>query len=296
MAQKKQSEPISVIDRLIELIRQAKVIADRQSPSITITRVCLQKAYKKIAEAEKRQRAQSTARPNSRPDWLGHAHPRKAKEKERQQKENLKKQREVRIRSLAEKICRERDPEYIAWTNSKKKELDGVLKQIDHTTYRHKDELLSFERYKDTFLAKINWRQFRADEDVTFEDKICVLKKLPIDQTIDDLEAMSEKLQTKVAEEQPAKTEQKEGDGLTKAERQAYQSYEYAISQKPKLADKTDDEAYNWLKENSLPDYELPSPETWKRYVRRGRWVNGTQKTSPRKGRTGRSIVKADQI
>ncbi len=95
----------------------------------------------------------------------------------------------------------------------------------------------------------------------------------------------------------PSVKERPDTSPLTKGERQAYESYEYAMSQKPELADKTDDDVYNWLKEAGLPEYELPeSCETWKRYVRHGRWVNGTQKTSPRKGRTGRSITKVDQI
>lgn len=85
-------------------------------------------------------------------------------------------------------------------------------------------------------------------------------------------------------------------DGLTKAERMAYQSYEHAISKKTELAEAKDDDVYNWLKENGLPDYELPSRDTWKRYVRQGRLTHGTQKTTQRKGRTGRSIVKVNQI
>lgn len=83
---------------------------------------------------------------------------------------------------------------------------------------------------------------------------------------------------------------------LTKAERLAYQSYDDAITQEPKLADATDKEVYDWLKENGPPDYELPSCETWKRQVRAGRKHHGTQKNTLRAGRTSKSIVGVNQI
>jgi len=88
-------------------------------------------------------------------------------------------------------------------------------------------------------------------------------------------------------------------DNLTKRQMLAYQCYEYAISQNPNLAEANDNEIYNWLKINGLPgdgSYTLPSCETWKRYLRYGRKAHGTQKNTPRKGRAGRSIVKASQI
>ncbi len=83
---------------------------------------------------------------------------------------------------------------------------------------------------------------------------------------------------------------------LTKAERLAYQSYYYAITQKPELADTKDDETYDWLKENGPPDYELPSCETWKRQVRAGRKRHGTQKNTLRAGRSGHSIAQSGQL
>jgi len=83
---------------------------------------------------------------------------------------------------------------------------------------------------------------------------------------------------------------------LTKAERLAYQSYDYVITQKPELADTKDDETYDWLKENGQPDYELPSCETWKRQVRAGRKHHGTQKNTPRAGRSGHSIAQSGQL
>ena len=92
--------------------------------------------------------------------------------------------------------------------------------------------------------------------------------------------------------------EAKDTNGLTKAERLAYQSYEYAISKEPKLADATDDKAYDWLKDNDTPEgYELPLKcYTWKRQVRAGRKQHGTQKNTLRAGRSGRSITQSGQL
>jgi hypothetical protein len=86
--------------------------------------------------------------------------------------------------------------------------------------------------------------------------------------------------------------------GLRKAERCAYQSYEYAVSKKEELADATDNAVYNWLKENGTPEgYELPKNcDTWKRHVRAGRKCYGKQKNTRRAGRQGRSTIKSDKI
>lgn len=80
---------------------------------------------------------------------------------------------------------------------------------------------------------------------------------------------------------------------LTPAQERAYQSYVITESQLTKC---TDHEAYDWLVENGIQDYDLPSFETWQRYVRKGRKYYGTQKNESRKGRTGRSIVNSSQI
>jgi len=100
------------------------------------------------------------------------------------------------------------------------------------------------------------------------------------------------------ASQKPAGAGQENEDvlQLTKAERLAYQSYEYAITQKPELADTKDDKTYDWLKENGPPDYELPSCETWKRQVRAGRKHHGTQKNTLRAGRSGHSIAQSGQL
>ncbi|UCG47132.1 MAG: hypothetical protein JSU94_16745 [Phycisphaerales bacterium] len=87
------------------------------------------------------------------------------------------------------------------------------------------------------------------------------------------------------------------GSDLSKAVRLAYQSYEYALSQKPELEGRPDNEVYEWLRENGAPEgYELPSRDTWKRQVRAGRKYHGTQKNTPRAGREGGSVIKGKQI
>jgi len=114
---------------------------------------------------------------------------------------------------------------------------------------------------------------------------------------------LSEIKEIRRAEGTPEPTEpgQKEEDetvvGLPKAARLAYLSYEYAVSKKSELADATDNDVYNWLKEHGAKDdYKLPDRETWKRYVGAGRKHHGTQKNTPRAGREGHSTVRSSQI
>ena len=80
-----------------------------------------------------------------------------------------------------------------------------------------------------------------------------------------------------------------ENDGENKllplAQEKAYQSCEYAIQKEPELADKTDRDVYNWLKENGTADYKFPDFETWSRYVRAGRKHYGIHRNLPRTGR-----------
>lgn len=88
-------------------------------------------------------------------------------------------------------------------------------------------------------------------------------------------------------------------DGLTRSQRLAYQSCQYAINQNPNLAEASDNDVYNWLKDNGFSEddsHKLPSRETWKRYVRHGRKADNKQKSIPRTGRNRCSIVKASQI
>ena len=82
---------------------------------------------------------------------------------------------------------------------------------------------------------------------------------------------------------------------LSQRYEQAYQSYNYAVDKAGEPL--TDKEAHDQLKDNRLDEYDLPEFETWQRYVRKGRNYYGTQKNTPRAGRShGRSIVYQNQI
>lgn len=92
---------------------------------------------------------------------------------------------------------------------------------------------------------------------------------------------------------------------LEPAARKAYLAYEWADSKAGRRL--TDEEAYEMLKEEGIPegvgdagdltDYDLPSFETWTKYVRNARAPLGEQKYKPRKGRhRGKSVVRDDEI
>ena len=123
-----------------------------------------------------------------------------------------------------------------------------------------------------------------------------------------------------------AKTEQGEGDGgtglttpantteadLEPADRKAYYSYSWAEGRllEAGATRVKDREAYDWLKDNGLPDekdlpqlatefagYKLPAFDTWVKQVRKARKALGTQKYQKRAGRkTGRSIAGGREI
>ena len=73
----------------------------------------------------------------------------------------------------------------------------------------------------------------------------------------------------------------------------AYQQYQMA---EKSLGDTTDRQAYDWLKERVEETERLPDFNTWTRYLRTARKFYGTQKNTPRGGRTGRSIVEWGEI
>lgn len=84
---------------------------------------------------------------------------------------------------------------------------------------------------------------------------------------------------------------------LPPSQAKAWASYEYAENALSTSCDKvTDPEAYAWLKENGLDEYELPIFKTWCRYVGAARNALGKNKNTPRTGRTGRSIRNADDL
>lgn len=86
-------------------------------------------------------------------------------------------------------------------------------------------------------------------------------------------------------------------DSLPPSKEKAYWSYGSACSECPDLEDKSDDDVYDWLREHGPPEYELPSRESWKRYLRAGRALLGTQKHQRRSGRhLGRSVVRQHDL
>jgi hypothetical protein len=90
----------------------------------------------------------------------------------------------------------------------------------------------------------------------------------------------------------PSMARQKaEGAELSPSREKAYRQSLHAIESKPAHIGETDRELYDWLKEHSESDDELPTFETWSLYVRVARRRYGTSKRSNREGRAGRSIV-----
>lgn len=88
----------------------------------------------------------------------------------------------------------------------------------------------------------------------------------------------------------------KANHSLKPADLKAWQSYERAIKETPDLAEGTDLQVYNWVREHDAdPDYNLTDFDTWARYLRRVRHARSKQKNSPRAGRaeSSRSIVPA---
>lgn len=84
---------------------------------------------------------------------------------------------------------------------------------------------------------------------------------------------------------------------LKPSHEKAYSQYKAAIAREPRLAEATDQEVYEYVRDNLLDDGErLPKLETWTRHVRAGRTANGERKNQPRAGRVGRSVVRAHEI
>jgi len=97
----------------------------------------------------------------------------------------------------------------------------------------------------------------------------------------------------------------KGGPKLTPSVRKAYLAWRYAESKAGRQL--TDREAFDWLKENGIPDdagdlgeladYKLPAFETFTSYCTKARGILGEQKYSPTAGRpTGKSVVKQSDI
>jgi len=90
-----------------------------------------------------------------------------------------------------------------------------------------------------------------------------------------------------------AETKRKE---LSKSAQDAVALYDYAIEKDPMLLHKTDNDVYEWLEIHDLPvEFNLPSRDTWKRYLRKARKYKGLQKKFPRQNCPSR-IHKVNEI
>ncbi len=73
---------------------------------------------------------------------------------------------------------------------------------------------------------------------------------------------------------------------------QAFREYKLATQElegHPK-----DRDVYDWLKRNYPKDHELPTFDTWARYLRKARRFHGDRKNNPVAGRGGRSLIRRD--
>jgi len=112
---------------------------------------------------------------------------------------------------------------------------------------------------------------------------------------LDDVDRVPEDEQ---ATEKPAATATEEitrpPKRLKPCEKEAYEAYEHACGEL--RYDARNKEAYEWLQEYGLAEYDLPQFESWIRYLSAARRYHGTQRKKPRAGRIGRSVVRQDQV
>jgi len=182
---------------------------------------------------------------------------------------------------------------YESWCEKAKKQLKDELATME------KNEKMSLSLVHRSLKLKKE-RNALAEQLQIFVDRIIgrIARKIEWDQNRDQRRKETKRRKLTSQQAKPVEEANNAKKGLTKAEILAYQSYDYAITQKPELANATDNKVYDWLKEYGTgeDDYELPYCETWKRQVRAGRKHHGMQKNTPRSGRTSRSIVTVNQI
>jgi hypothetical protein len=85
-------------------------------------------------------------------------------------------------------------------------------------------------------------------------------------------------------------------DHLPPSRKKAYGQYLWAMKQHGALKGATDRQVYDWLEENIESDEKLPTFANWSRYLRDARRANDANKHKSRVGRSGRSIVRPDEI
>jgi hypothetical protein len=95
-----------------------------------------------------------------------------------------------------------------------------------------------------------------------------------------------------------------EGDGqhraagreLSPTREKAYRQYRCVVDSSALGPNPTDREVYGWLDRHNDGD-EMPSLDSWQRYLGDARYYYGTQKRKPRRGRPhGKSIVRANEV
>jgi hypothetical protein len=148
--------------------------------------------------------------------------------------------------------------------------------------------------YANPLYAGLSWKKISAME----EDRLLHLTRSVLDKLMARLQKNFKKAQAKIPPQNHSDdgiaTESAENGDLSGHAEAAYQSYAYAESQLGCRV--TDKQVYAYLKEHGPRDYDLPSFETWRRYVAAGRNFHTAQKNTPRSGRSGKSIVRLDQI
>jgi hypothetical protein len=108
-----------------------------------------------------------------------------------------------------------------------------------------------------------------------------------------DVPPLTALAQTQTSDPQPASVTLTKATALPLSCERAYRGFQRAVSLCGEMTDKA---AYDWLNEQDKETDEMPAFDTWVRYLRKGREHYGTQKNTPRGGRSGRSIVTLDQI
>jgi hypothetical protein len=92
----------------------------------------------------------------------------------------------------------------------------------------------------------------------------------------------------------PADVERK----LPLSRERAYRAFLDALRREPGLKEGSDAEVFRWLKlDEAAEDNGLPaSCETFQRYLREARAHYDAHKNTPRIGRTGRSVVRVNEV
>ena len=154
--------------------------------------------------------------------------------------------------------------------------LDWRKEQINYTRHDYQATMLSLTRYYPIEAIKAMLPLYNILSPILLDLSEQIKAGLQCNANLKKMFEESIAKLTKLADDKAEDTK------LAPAEEKAYQSYEYAIKKWPDLAGKTDKNVHDWLSENGIPDYDMPSFETWTRQLRTGRKHYGTNKNTPR--------------